>query len=160
MNAAGRPLGVLQPAAAAAHRLGDRPDRFLLADHPPVQFLLHLHQPEAVFRGEPRERDAGHLGDDFGDHFLVHHAVGLAGLFAPVARDLLFLLLQFVGLIAQGGRLLEILVGDGLFLFLVQPLDVVVDFLQVRRSRHGAESHAGPGFVDDVDGLVGQAAGR
>ena len=55
-----------------------RLDRLVLADDPLVQLGFHLHQPHAVFGGHAGERDAGHLRDDFGDHFLVDHAVGLA----------------------------------------------------------------------------------
>ena len=60
-EAAGGPLGVLQPAAAAAHGLLDPLDRLVLADDPLVQLGLHLHQAHAVFGGHPGERDAGHL---------------------------------------------------------------------------------------------------
>ena len=64
--------------------------------------------------------------------------------FAPVAGDGLLLLLELVGLIAQGGGLLEILVGDRLFLFLVQLFDFVVDLLEIGRRGHGLEPHAAP----------------
>ncbi len=47
---AGRPLGVLQAAAAAADGLGDAGDRLVLADDPLVQLVFHLHQPHASLR--------------------------------------------------------------------------------------------------------------
>ena len=56
------------------------------------------------------------------------------------------------------GGLLEVLLGDGLFLLLVEPLDLVVELLQVRRPGHRLEADAGAGLVDHVDRLVGQAA--
>ena len=58
----------------------------------------------------------------------------------------------------RAGRLLEVLVGDRLFLVLVEPLDFFVDLLQVGRASHGLEPDAGAGLVDHVDRLVGQAA--
>ena len=71
-----RALGVLQPGAGAADRLGDRLDRVLLADDPLVQLVLHAQQPGGLGLGELEHRDAGpvaqHLGDllvvDLGDH--------------------------------------------------------------------------------------------
>ena len=70
----------------------------------------------------------------------------------------LLLLLELVGLVAQVGGLLEVLLGDGLFLLLVELLDLLVDLLEVRRPGHGLEADAGAGLVDHVDRLVGQAA--
>ena len=107
---------------------------------------------------EPGERDAGHLADDLGDDLLVDRAVDFLGALAPLAGDRLLLLLELVGLVAQGGGPLEVLVGDGLFLVLVEPLDLLVELLQVGRPGHGLEPDAGAGLVDDVDRLVGQAA--
>ena len=106
----------------------------------------------------PRQRDAGDLGDHLGDHVLVDHAVGVARFLAPLVRDHLLLLLELVGLVAQGGGLLEVLVGDRLFLLVVEVLDLFVDFLQVGRPGHRLQMHAGAGLVDHVDGLVRQAA--
>ena len=73
-----------------------------------------------------------------------------------VMRFLLFL--ELVGLIAKLGGLFEILLGHGGFFFLVELLDLCVEFLQIRRPGHGFEANAGPGFVDDVDGLIRQIA--
>jgi hypothetical protein len=98
------------------------------------------------------------VADDFGDDLFIDDAVHFLRLLAPLFGDLLFLLLQFVGLVAQLGGLFKVLLGDGGFFFLVELLDLFVDFLQVRRARHGFETHAGAGLVDDVDRLVGKAA--
>ena len=98
------------------------------------------------------------LRDDLGHHLLVDHAVGLAALVPPVAGHRLLLLLELVGLVAERRRLLEVLVGDRLLLLLVEPLDLLVDLLEVWRLGHRLEPHAGPGLVDHVDRLVGEAA--
>src|SRR5262249_48731522 len=50
--------------------------------------------------------------------------------------------------------------GDGRFLLLIQLLDLGVEFLEVGGSGHGLEADAGARLVDDVNGLVGQAASR
>ncbi len=71
-----RALGILQPGAGAADRLGDRLDGVLLADDPLVDLVLHAQQPSGLLLGQLEHRDAGpvaeHLGDllvvDLGDH--------------------------------------------------------------------------------------------
>ena len=112
--------------SAAADGPGDRLDGFVLADHALVQVVFHVHQAQGIFGRHPGERNAGHLGDDFGDDFLVDDAAVLARLFAPFLGDLLLLLLELVGLIAESGRLLEILVRHRLFLLTVERFDFVV----------------------------------
>src|SRR5262249_18356607 len=54
--------------------------------------------------------------------------------------------------------LLEVLLGDGGLLLQVELLDLGVELLEVGRPGHGLEADASAGLVDDVDGLVGQAA--
>src|SRR5215212_5904395 len=61
-------------------------------------------------------------------------------------------------LIAQAGRLLEVLVGDGFFLLAVEDFDLIVNLFEIRRLGHALEPHAGAGFVDHVDRLIGQTA--
>ena len=51
-EAADRPVRVAQPGAGAAHRLGDRRDRLVLADDPLVQVLLQAQQPVLLLLGE------------------------------------------------------------------------------------------------------------
>ena len=67
-----RTVRVLQPGAGAKHRVGDRRDRLVLADHPFVEpgaefqefFLFTLHQL--------RDRNVGPAADDRGDILFVH----------------------------------------------------------------------------------------
>ena len=56
---------------------------------------------------------------------------------------LAFFFLQFVGLVAERGRLLEVLFGDGLFFLPIEGFDFLVDLLQVGWSLHRLEPHAG-----------------
>ena len=77
---------------------------------------------------------------------------------APLAGDRLLLLLELVGLVAERGGPLEVLVGDGLLLVLIEPLDLLVELLQVGGPGHRLEPDAGAGLVDDVDRLVGEAS--
>ena len=155
------PLRDLQSAAAAADGLGDLLDRLVLADDPLVQLVFHLQEPcgssslDSRVSGTPVI-----LRDDLRDHFVIDDAVGLAGLVAPLAGERFLLLLELVGLIAKAGRLLEVLVGDRFFLGDVEPLDLLFEFLQIRRADHRLEPDAGTRLVDHVDRLVRQAAAR
>ena len=85
-EAADRPLRVLQAGPALADRLGDGLDRLVLADdracaaRPPSSAAARVSSV-----AEPRQRHAGHLADDLGDHLLVDDAVDLLGLLAPLA---------------------------------------------------------------------------
>ena len=151
-------LGILQPAATASDGLRDLPDRLVLADHSSVQFILHLQQPHGVFARESCQGDPGHLGDDLGDHFRVDHPIGLLALFTPFLRQLFPLLLQLVGLVAEVGGLFKVLVGNRLFLGPIQPLGLLLEFLQIGRPDHRLQPDPGTGLVDHVDRLIGQAA--
>ena len=157
-EATDRARGIFQSTATAANGFGDRLDGRILADDFLVQFVFHLHQTHRVFGRQSRQRNARHFGNDFGDDFFVDDAVGLLRFLTPFAFDLLFFLAKFVGLIAQAGCFFEILIGNRVFFFLVQTLDVFVDFFQIWWTAHGTKPDAGTCFVDHVDRFVGQAA--
>ena len=72
---ADRPVGVLEPGARAPQRRRHRLDRLVLADHPPVQALLHVHELLDLALHQARDRDAGPLGDDLGDVLGVDHVL-------------------------------------------------------------------------------------
>ena len=84
------------------------------------------------------ERHAGHLRDD------VHHVVGghdhflFLALLAPFGEDALELFFRLFFLVAQRGGFLEILRLDRGFLVGPDLLDLLLDFLHVGRTRHGA----------------------
>ena len=137
--------------------LRDGVNRLVLADDRAVQFGLHIEQTLGLVFADLLERHAGHLGNDLGDHLLIDDAVRLLGLVAPVLRELVLLLLELLGLVAQVRGLLEVLLHHRGFLLGVELVDLLVDVLQVRRPRHRLEANARPGLVDHVDGLVRQA---
>ena len=111
-----------------------------------------------LFGLEPGEGDSSHLADDLGYDFLVDRAVYFLGSLAPFAGDRFLLLLELVGLVAKRSGALEVLIGDGLFFVLIEAFDLLVEFFQVGGTGHRLEANAGPGFVNDIDRLVGQAA--
>ena len=92
----GGPLGILQSAAAASNSLRNLLDRLVLADHPCVQFVLHLQQTHGVFAREPRQRNPGHLGNDLGDDLRINDTICLARFFTPFLGQLIFLASQLI----------------------------------------------------------------
>ncbi|MNF97536.1 hypothetical protein D3C84_803700 [compost metagenome] len=71
---AARAIRVGQPGARTPHRIGNRNDRFVLADHTLVQQAFHLHQFFALAFEHFRHWNTGPLRNDFGDLFLSHLA--------------------------------------------------------------------------------------
>ena len=75
---AGRPVGVGDAGARAAHGLRDRADGILLADEPLAELGLEVQQLLGLALAQLVDRDAGPRGDDGGDvlvgHLVVDHA--------------------------------------------------------------------------------------
>src|SRR4051794_19045457 len=117
-------FGSLMPARAA-DRLGDRDDRLLLADDALVQLVFHADQLLGLGLGQLEDRDARPHRDDVGDLLLADLRL-LAGAFlgAPVLLELALLLRQLALLVAQRGRLLELLGLDRGLLVLAHLLDL------------------------------------
>ena len=77
---------------------------------------------------------------------------------APLVEHLLELLLGLLLVVAQCGRLLEVLLLDRLLLLDADLFDLGLLLLDRRRAGHGPDAGLGAGFVHDVDRLVGQEA--
>ncbi len=79
-----RPVRVLEPGAAAAHRGGDGLDRVGLADHARAERGLHVEQFLALALEHPLHRNArparDHRGDVVCGHFLAQHRALRGGL--------------------------------------------------------------------------------
>ena len=79
-----RAVRVSHARARAAHRVGHRVDRVLLADHAPGQQLLHVQKLLGLALHHLARRDAGPGGHDLRDHVRgdllgEHRLLGLAG---------------------------------------------------------------------------------
>ncbi len=72
---------------------------------------------------------------------------------------MILLATEFIGLITKSCSLFKILIGNRFFLLFVEPFDIFVDILQVRRLGHSSQPYARPGFIDHIDGFVWQASG-
>ena len=86
-------------------------------DDAAVQILFHLHEADRSLRFVMRVSGMPVIFDTTSAMMSSSTTPSVARDFscATFVRDHLFLLLELVGLIAQSGRLLEVLVGNGLF---------------------------------------------
>ncbi len=86
-----RPLGIAQPGARTANRVGHAFERFVLADDALPQTVFHVDELLDFALEHLRNRNAGPLGDDAGDVFLIdfffQHA--MPGLAVDLRRDFL-----------------------------------------------------------------------
>ena len=149
---------VLEAGPGAAHGLGNAYDSFVLADDALVQFLFHAEQPLGFFLRQPRHRDAGPHADHFGDIILGDLRAFLAPVRLPLCLHVADVLGQVELAVAQLGGDFVLLRSDGLVLLLahaLQDFHRVLDFL---RGVAAAQAHPRAGFVQQVDGLVGQEA--
>ena len=151
-----RALGVFQPGAGTADRLGDGLHRVRLTDDPLVDLVLHAQQPGGFGLGELDHRDAGPVTQHLGDLVVVHlgdhiHIAGSPLLFAltPLAHQLLFA-------VTEAGGLLEVLRVDRGLLLPAGLGDLLVELTQVWRCGHPPDPHPRTCLVDQVDGLVRQ----
>ena len=122
---AGRPVRVADAGAGAAHGVGHRSHRGLLADHPRAELLLHAQQLRRLALEQPPGRDAGPGGDHLGDvvvaDLLLDHDVVLLGLSAALAAASSFSSARQLAVL-QPRRGLEIAVALG-------ALDLAVDLV-------------------------------
>ena len=80
-----RAAGVFQAGARPADGIGDGRDGFVLADDALVQALFHLQQFFCFGFHHLADRDAGPLGDHFGDIIHIHHFIQLVFCFPLIA---------------------------------------------------------------------------
>ena len=117
-----RPARLLRTALAMAH------DRLVLADDGLVQLVFHLQQPLRLVVARCRVSGTPVI-------LLTTSRITSSSTTPSISFDFsrhsrvigLLLLLELVGLVAQVGGLLEVLLGDGRFLLLVELLDLGVD---------------------------------
>ena len=149
---------ILQTAAAAADRLGQRRDGLVLADDALVQHALHAQQLLGLGLGEVGDRNARGHAHHVGDLLDADLLNGLLGRLLPVLLRLVALLLELGLLVAHRGGALEVLRRDGGVLLGARVTQLVVEVAQLLGQRHVADAHARARLVDDVDRLVGQVA--
>ena len=137
-----RALGVLQPGARAADRLGDRLNGILLADDPLVQLVLHAEQTRRLLLGQLEDRDAGPVTEDLGDLLVVDlgHDVHMSPLRHCFSRSARCATSCFS--LSRRLAAFEVLGVDRRFLLLARLGDAIVELAQVWRRGHPADAHA------------------
>ena len=122
-----------------------------------MQFGFHVEQLLGFGLRELHDRNARGGGDDFGDHVLVHDHLHVGAAFMPGGFLIFELVLQAFEIVAHGGGLFEVLILDGLFLFGADLGDLGFELFEFGRRGESLDAQARTGFIDQVDGLVGQA---
>ena len=84
-----RPVAVLDSGAGPEHRVRNRVDRLVLADHALVQHLAEAHQLLAFALHELRHRNAAPARDDLGDFVRGHDLAQERGIAALYRRFVL-----------------------------------------------------------------------
>ena len=123
-----------------------------------MQFGFHVEQLLGFGLRELDDRNARGGRHHFGDHVLVHNHLGVGFALMPSLLPVFKLSLQLFQVVAHVGGLLEVLVLNGLFLFGAQLGHLGFKLLQLRRHGQTLDTQACTGLVDQVDGLIGQAA--
>ena len=121
-----------------------------------MQLGFHAHELLGFSLSELEHRNAGGLRDHFGNHILVHDHLHVGFAFTPGRFLLLALSFQLLLPVAQLGRLLEVLVLDGLILLFGQLGHLRIKLLELRRGGQTADTQARTGLIDQIDGLIGQ----
>ena len=126
---ADRAVRILQAGTRASQCVRNGLDRFVLADDPLVQTLLHVDQLLGLALEQPVDRDAGPARDDGGDvvlvYLLFHHRV--LELRAVALRELAFQLRQLA--VPNLGRAIEVSGALGAFVLRAQLVDALRDLL-------------------------------
>ncbi len=152
-----RAARVLQAGARPPDGLGDGLDGLVLADDGLLELLFHFEQALGFLLGDLHDRHAGPHGDHLGD--VVggdHRAVGAL----PAGLQPAQLLVQ-VGLLGlPGPHILGLAFFLGQGAVLARLLQLGIQVLGRLGGVRLVHAHARGGFVDQVDGLIGQEAVR
>ncbi len=155
---ADRALGIFQARARAAHRFGNRHDRFILPDDALVQFFFHVHQARRFFAGDLRDRDARphrhHLGDVFRQQHAAHRSLRDSTARAGHRSRSAVLLRARADRRRRRSGALPAPASRSRCAALSSPIGL----LQALGLRRFVHAHARRTLVDQVDGLVGQEA--
>ena len=109
----------------------------------------------SFFGRKARQRNAGHLRDDFGNHLVVDQTDLFVLARFPLFLEVRFPVFQLFEPVAKLRGRLEILFADGVLLLLFKLFHLVVKIFQIRRTGQRLKVNARTGLVDDIDRLVG-----
>ena len=154
----GGTLGILEAGPGPADRLRHGDDGVVLSDDAEMKLGLHLDETGSLLFGEAMDGDSGPLRQDLGDFLFVDDPAGFGTGFAEILLALDPIGQQRALLVAQLGGPLVLLRVDGFALLAANIGHLLVDLGEIGVARGPVDPHAAPGFVDQVDGLVGKIA--
>ncbi|MPN63349.1 hypothetical protein SDC9_211107 [bioreactor metagenome] len=121
-----------------------------------MQTVFEVNQTLSLFFCQFGHRNPGPAGHDACDVLPIDRKTGLGAFALPVAACLVHPGLHLLFIVAQFGGVFKVLLLDGVFLFLLEHLQLLLDFLDLERFNQTRQPHFGSGFVNQIDGLVGQ----
>jgi len=122
-----------------------------------VQLNFDAQQLGDLFLFNRRHRHAGPARHYVLDVVLGHHA-GRRFVEIVLLAQLAHILALFALLVGIEARLLELVVGNGVFHAVHDELDALLNVRQIARQSGLAQLHARAGFIDQIDGLVWKEA--
>ena len=145
-----------QARSRPANGAGEGRNGLVLRDDAPVKGILHVEELVAFILVDRRQRHARPFGDDLVDLGLADdHAPG-AGFHVELLAYELQVLSRLHFLLAVELRLLEVLLGDGVFHLLDRDADAAVDLAELLAVARLAQLGTRARFVNQIDRLVGQ----
>ena len=151
-------VGIFQPDTVAADGLDDLGHGLVLTDDLLLQEGVHVAELDVLSRGNTLHGYAGHHGHDFGHLIGVDRLTVRLHLLLPTAFCLVEQLEILPLCIAIACGQLEVLRLDGGQFGVLRLLDLRLQRLDVLRHNHVGDVHPRSGFVQCVDGFVGEVA--
>ena len=150
--------GIFEIGTGTAQGLANGDDRFVLPDHLATQLAFHGEEFLGLGLFHAVEGDAGPFGDDVHDIVIGDDDFLFFALLAPFGEDGFEFFFGVFFVVAEAGGFFEVLRFDGGFFGGADVFDFFFDVFDVGGASHGTDAGAGPGFVHDVDGFIGQEA--
>jgi len=120
-----------------------------------VEGILHTCELRRLLLFQLGERDTGPAGHDELDVLLLDRLCPLALVLLPLALELLLAVPEDLLLLAERRGLLEFLGLEVHVLLTDDPLELLLDLLELGGGRQRHQARARGGLVDNVDRLVG-----
>ena len=152
--------GIFEVGTGTAEGLANGDDGFVLADDFAPQLAFHGEEFLGFGLFHAVEGDASPFGDDVHNIVIGDDDFLFFALFAPFGEDGFEFFFGMFFVVAEAGGFFEVLRFDGGFFGGADVFDFFFDVFDVGGASHGTDAGAGPGFVHDVDGFIGQEATR
>ena len=129
-----------------------------MSDDALVQLFFHAQQLRGFLFGDAIDRNAGPVGEYFGDGLFVHEVEALATTGLSLGVELFGLEFDFALTLFENLRLLEVAALHGRFLIGADALQLFFELFAGGWNFEAANTQSRTRFVQEVNGLIGQEA--